>query len=246
MGIYYIQFNAKERTDLAQLTLPIGIECDTIKVHNYPFGRNPVSLVVSAQPESHFLQELATLAANHCGITTVIIDPTGTIAPKDTGALICVSSKETCENVIKSLGNLLTDRLSTGETSASQGQKHEPLIVIITAYTTLQNIITEEARGDLILFLERNSIAHNIISIVGELAQDIGKTAMTPWYAKHSPSIAQNYIWAGSGLKEQYTQAITPRPTTEQSSLSPEFAYSISKGQHMVKIKLLGASTMDN
>ncbi|MCL1792208.1 MAG: FtsK/SpoIIIE domain-containing protein, partial [Peptococcaceae bacterium] len=239
----HIQFNTKEQTNLAQLTLPIGIECDTIKVHNYPFGRNPVSLVVSAQPETHFLQELATLAANHCGITTVIIDPTGTLAPKDTGALICVSSKETCENVIKSLGNLLTNRLSTGETSASQGQKHEPLIVIITAYTPLQNIITEEARGDLILFLERTSITHNTISIIGELAQDIGKTAMTPWYAKHSPGTAQNYIWAGSGLKEQYTQAITPRPTTEQSSLSPEFAYSISKGRQMTKIKLLGASS---
>ncbi|MCL1792173.1 MAG: FtsK/SpoIIIE domain-containing protein, partial [Peptococcaceae bacterium] len=211
--------------DPTQMTLPIGIDCDTLQIHQHSFARSSVNLVISPGNERYlFLNELAHFIFSCCGKPVIVIDPTGLIPHNDPLPFAYVTTPQNCASALHQLAALYTP------------ETHAPLIIIITALATLQNLLPEEPRQDLFTLLTAGA-PHNII--LGEQAGEIGKTVQMPWCKQHT-NMTRNYIWIGTGLKEQYALELLSRPTSEQSSLPPGHAFGVSDGQ-ATRIKILGA-----
>ncbi|MCL1792119.1 MAG: FtsK/SpoIIIE domain-containing protein [Peptococcaceae bacterium] len=234
-------------TPLTQMTMPIGIDCDTYQPYQYPFGKNPLTLVISTQEEIRpFLSELTRLTTGYHKISTIVFDPAGpatsatSTAPQSSPDLSCATTPQGCETAIAKISLFLENRLN-----GQSALQSSPLVLIISAYSALWNILSEESRRQLTHILERGAPSHNILVVLGEPATDIGKTMHMPWFRTRFPGTPQDCIWIGRGMKEQYAIEVTNRPTTtEQATLPPGYAFSVINGK-ATKIKLLGAGTQD-
>jgi S-DNA-T family DNA segregation ATPase FtsK/SpoIIIE len=236
-------------TDLSKQTLPIGVESDSLKVHQYPFGHSYINLVLSESNESHpFLYDMAHLIAYHCKINTILLDAPGSFVHKDTTPFTYAKTAEECNSAVTALNTLLRNRHNAYVTSIKQGQIPEPCapaIVIITSYTKLRDILSQEARSELAAFLEKGSPNYNVVVILSEQSNSLNTMALTQWYKQHYTGRARNGIWVGKGIRDQFTLEVTNPTPSMREALSPGFAFSINQGC-AIKVKLINSETGDD
>jgi S-DNA-T family DNA segregation ATPase FtsK/SpoIIIE len=227
------------------LSIPIGVECDSLKVHTYPFGRSYINLTLSSSNESHdFLYDLAHFITGPCGIKVTVIDNPGNFAKKDISPFTYATQQKDCESAVEELFDVLLYRNNTYKEALKQGVTLEPFdlrIGIITNYSALKDAMAhdETLQQKLAAVMERGDTAFNMILIVADQAQNMSMVSANKWFKKHvSADNAKDGIWVGSGITSQYQLEIKKQTPDMREDLPYGFGYVVRQGK-AVKLKML-------
>ncbi|MCL1791730.1 MAG: type VII secretion protein EssC [Peptococcaceae bacterium] len=231
--------------------IPIGVECDSLKVHAYPFSRSYITLALSTNDEAkHFLYDLACFIAQQCGIKVSVIDVPGTLADKDTTSFTYATQPGDCESVMQDLFDMLLYRNNTYKKALEQNIEPEPFtpeVIIITSYTPLQEAMKSEEilKQKLAALLERGDPKYNIIIILGEDLRKMSSTATTAWYKQHvAAGKAKDGIWVGSGISAQFHMEANKITQDMREEVPGGFGYVMRKGK-AVRVKLLWSAKQE-
>ncbi|MCL1790061.1 MAG: type VII secretion protein EssC [Peptococcaceae bacterium] len=233
--------------DLTTLTLPIGVICDTLKLHHYPFGHTYITMIYSNDDrERLFSYDLACFISNQCAFTVTILDTDYHFADSylsntNIPTLSCTRNLADCETTLDNLFHQLLHRNNTFKEALENKQTPDPFdatIVVIPSYTELKKSLTDDTKDKLDLILEKGDAKYNILIIIGEDAQNMSDVNLNRWYKHHiSADRASNGIWLGGGFNEQYCMN-TGKKTLDIGDTPYGFGYCLQKNK-VTKAKLI-------
>lgn len=223
------------------LTVPIGVERNSLDVHYYPFGASYIHLVLSGGMEyGPFIEAISFLMVQKCGFNVTVIDPIGSFKAKDHKDILYYSTPNECETIVSSLFDLVVYRNNTYKDALEKGvevEHFEQKVIIINSIAGLKNTLSDEGAEKLWLVLEKGQVKYNVTFIITEQARNLsGDITFAKWYKQHING--SDGIWVGNGITEQFH--LKPSKNTEEmrEEISADFGFSLQNGKG-VKVKLL-------
>lgn len=225
-----------------KLSFPIGVEKSTLNVHQYPFGKNYINLIMSTGNEYQvYLGNLTSfICENKSDMGIVVFDVPKSIAlslPSDSATV--ANSTAACEEQVSKLFDIVLSRnneYKDAENKELASSKFNNLLVVINSLSSLKSVLSDDANEKLSLVLEKGSPDYHINVIVGEQAKAASVYSFEKWY---KAQVTQNNgIWIGSGITEQYQLKANKTTSEMHDEISNDFGYSIQNGK-CIKIKLL-------
>ncbi|CEG28529.1 FtsK/SpoIIIE domain-containing protein [Bacillus sp. B-jedd] len=222
------------------LALPIGVEKNSLNVHQYPFGNSYINMVLAAGDEYlPFLHEFSVLMAGKAGLDVAIYDAPQSFAGQEAGGIAYYSTMKECDAAINDLFNLVVYRNNSYKEALEKGaepESFEQKIIVINSVSALKETLSPEGSEKLNLILEKGEARYNILIIFGELSRNLSGLSFDKWYKRHLTGT--DGIWVGSGITEQFH--LKPAKTTSEmrEDISRDFGFSILKGKSVL-VKLL-------
>lgn len=227
------------------LTVPIGVETESLNVHHYPFAVDYINFVLSSGDEyKQFLGEMACMLARNYDKDILYFDVQKT-ASNDMCGIDPINSPKDCEAEVSKLFDIVLYRNNTYKDAVAEGSECESfsdMLVFIDSIESLKNLLSSEANEKLSLILEKGSVDYRINLIIGEKAKALSAVSYEKWYKNHISGT--DGIWIGSGITEQYQLKPTKTTGGMREEITPEYGYSLRKGK-AVRIKLLNEETED-
>ena len=229
----------------ASLSLPVGVEKNSLDVHYYPFGDRYINMIMSAGTESSdFVAELVSLIGNYTAISGMVFDLPKTVRG-EAGALCVYRSAKDCENQVSDLFETVLYRNNTYKEALEKGEEpatFDSIIVVINSLTMLKNSLSDQCNEKLSLILEKGTTNYGINIIIAEQVKNITGISFEKWYKTNvSPS---DGIWVGNGITDQYQMKAGKTTSEMHEDITAEFGFSLIKGK-CVKLKLLYNRTED-
>lgn len=222
-----------------KLSVPIGVEKNSLNVHYYPFGNSYINVIMSAGSDyQEFVANLAGLIGTEIKANGVVFDMPKSIK-EPAGNLKVVSTAKDCEAEITNLFNLVLYRNNTFKDAIEAGANCEEftdVLVIVNSLAALKGVVGDEANEKLALILEKGSLDYNITIIIGDQSKALSSVSFEKWYK--SKVSASDGIWIGSGITEQYQMKASKTTSEMHEEITSEFGYSLIKGKS-TKVKLL-------
>lgn len=234
-----VDFLSKHVNGKRLMSIPIGVERNSLNVHHYPFGASYINMVMSSGMEyQSFIADLTALVGQtaHCG--GVVFDMSKSVSA-DIGSLRVCTAAKACEDQVSKLFELVLYRNNTYKESLEKGgsiEKFEHMLIIINSLSMLRSVLSEQGKEKLSLILEKGSIDFNITVIVADQVKNISSISFEKWYKAHVSQ--SDGIWIGNGITEQYQMKASKTTPEMHSDITPEFGYSLIKGK-CISLKLL-------
>ncbi len=221
------------------LSIPVGVEKNSLNVHFYPFHNSYINMVMSAGMEyQEFISDLTGLIGTYTNTNGIIFDTPKVIADASGSLTVYTASKE-CEDQIAKLFDLVLYRNNTYKESLESGaviEDFEQLLVVINSLSMLRTALSDQGKEKLALILEKGTKEYNINIIIAEQVKNISSVSFEKWYKTNvSPS---DGLWIGNGITEQYQMKANKTTSEMHDDITPEFGFSLIKGK-CVKLKLL-------
>ncbi len=225
------------------LKLPIGVESSTLDVHYYPFGNAYIHLILSSGNDHRgFTYSIVKLLANQCSADVTVFDALQSYKEEDNNGITYYSQADQFEKAVDSLFRLTVHRNNTAKEAAEKGGGMEPFdqkVIIINSVSELKNQLSDKAKEELQLVLEKGDVKYNLLFFIAETVKNLTSFTFEKWYKKHITQ--KDGIWVGAGVADQY-QLKTVKTTKEMNEdITADFGFAIENGKP-VKIKLV---TMD-
>lgn len=222
-----------------KLSIPVGVEKNSLNVHYYPFGELYINMIMSSGLEYRdFTKDLVTLAGTADSINGIVFDMPKTIG-ESRGNLSVYSTAKNCEEQIAKLFELAVYRNNTYKEAHENNtdvEEFEPLLIVINSLSALRSALTEQGQEMLSLILEKGSEKYNMNVIIAEQVKNISSISFEKWY-KANVSISDG-LWIGNGITEQYQMKANKTTSEMHEEITSDFGYSLIKGR-CVKLKLL-------
>ncbi|WP_068673722.1 type VII secretion protein EssC [Oceanobacillus sp. Castelsardo] len=223
------------------LTVPIGVEKHSLKVHSYPFDKNYIQMILSAENDhQRFAQDLATFIADHYDDDVTVIDGVGSFTNRETRATYYATTTE-FEQAVTAMFDLVVYRNNTYKDALEHGvepEEFEHKVIIINSIVALKNALSNEGAEKLGLILEKGEAKYNITFILSEQSKNLSSITFDKWYKRHiNPG---DGIWVGSGISEQYHLKPTKLTAEMRDDIPSAFGFSLIKGKG-VMVKLLNS-----
>lgn len=229
--------------DKRKLSIPVGVEKNSLNVHYYPFGSAYINMIMSAGLECHdFAADLVSLIGKHSDVNGIVFDLPKTVVG-DTGSLTVYTTAKDCETQVAKLFDAVLYRNNTFKEANEQGvepEKFEEIFVVINSLATLRGSLSDQAVEKLSLILEKGTVAYGINIVIAEQVKNISSVSFEKWYKANVSPI--DGIWIGNGITEQYQMKASKTTSEMHEEISQEFGYSLIKGK-CVKLKLLNNRT---
>ncbi|WP_053598430.1 type VII secretion protein EssC [Bacillus sp. FJAT-18017] len=223
-----------------RMSIPVGVEKNSLNVHSYPFGASYITLVLAAGDEYQpFLHELSLLMAHEAGHDVTVIDAQQSYSGLTHGEITYYNALKECENAISKLFDLVVYRNNSYKESLEKGiepEQFDQKVIVINSVTALKSLLSSESAEKLGLILEKGEAKYNISFIIGEESRNLSGITFDKWYKRHISG--SDGIWVGNGITEQFQ--LKPAKTTGEmrEDMTAEFGFSLQKGKS-VKVKLL-------
>ena len=227
-----------------KLTIPIGVEKNTLKVHYYPFGNAYISVVMSSGSEyQNFIGNLVQLIKTVCKIDIVVLDAPQALKSENAGTEGAYFSPKECEAAVSDIFDIVLYRNNTYKEALEKGiesEKFESKFIIINSISSLKSVLSDETYEKLSLILEKGEAKYNINIVIGEQVKAIAGLSFERWYKKHITQ--SDGIWVGSGITEQYQLKANSTTSEMHEALPLDFGYSLQKGS-CTRIKFMNLSS---
>ena len=222
------------------LSLPIGVEKNTLQVHYYPFGSSYINLVLSASNEYlAFLYALSKLMVEKCALDVSIFDLPQCYIHENNNRFEYYTQAKECEEAMVKLFDFLVYRNNTYKEALERGEEapvFQRKVIVINSLTALKNALSREANDRLDLILEKGEAKYNVTFILAEPVKNLTSISFEKWYKKH---ITENDgIWIGNGITEQYQLKALKNTKEMYEEITQEFGFAMEKGKP-IKIKVL-------
>lgn len=226
-----------------QLSVPIGVEKNSLNVHMYPFGNSYVNMIMSAGSDyQEFTANLAVLIGTQIRANGLIFDIPKAVM-SDTGSIKLITASKDCEAEVSKLFDLVLYRNNTFKEATEKGvscEEFEDVVVIINSLSSLKGVLSDEANEKLSLILEKGTSEYKITVIIADQSKAMSSVSFEKWYkTKVSPS---DGIWVGNGITEQYQMKANKTTAEMHDDITAEFGFSLIRGR-AVKVKLLNERT---
>jgi S-DNA-T family DNA segregation ATPase FtsK/SpoIIIE len=224
------------------LTIPIGVEKNSLNVHYYPFGKSYIHMILSSSTEHiGFTHDLSKFMADHCGFDVTVIDGQQSFITKDNRTITYYSTLKDFENVVNALFELVLYRNNTHKEAIEKGveaQRFDQKVIIINSVVALKNALSKEGAEKLGLILEKGDAKYNITIIFAEQSKNLSGITFDKWYKQHmNPG---DGIWVGGGITDQFNLKANKTTSEMREDMSAGFGFSLQKGKS-VKVKLLNS-----
>lgn len=222
------------------LSLPIGVEKNTLQVHYYPFGSSYINLVLSASNEYlAFLYALSKLMVEKCALDVSIFDLPQSYIHENNNRFEYYTQAKECEEAMVKLFDFLVYRNNTYKEALERGEEapvFQRKVIVINSLTALKNALSREANDRLDLILEKGEAKYSVTFILAEPVKNLTSISFEKWYKKH---ITENDgIWIGNGITEQYQLKALKNTKEMYEEITQEFGFAMEKGKP-IKIKVL-------
>ena len=222
------------------LKLPIGVESSSLEVHYYPFDSSYVHLILSSGNDHiNTTYSISRLLADHCPAEVTLIDALQSYKQEDNTGITYYSQAEEFDKAMDSLFALTVYRNNTTKEALEKGETVKPFeqkVIMINSVSELKNHLSDKAKEQLQLILEKGDVKYNIIFIVSEALKNITSFSYEKWYKKHVTQ--KDGIWVGNGVAEQYQLKATKTTKEMNDEITSEFGFAIENGKP-VKMKLI-------
>ncbi|MFR5875177.1 MAG: type VII secretion protein EssC [Eubacterium sp.] len=220
------------------LSIPIGVETETLEVNIFDFSKNYLSFIQSENKEYDvFISALAKITSSISNIDTTIIDSSNSI--KDCGNAKYIANKKLIATTVENLFEIVLERHNAIK-DAEEDDKSIPtyplLLFIISSITDLKEQLTEEQIEKLNLILEKGSTKLNVFIVIAETSKNVSSYNFEKWYKLNASQ--SDGIWIGNGVADQYYLKLNKTTSEMNEEISAEYGYSINFGKAN-KIKLL-------
>jgi DNA segregation ATPase FtsK/SpoIIIE, S-DNA-T family len=229
------------------LTIPIGVEKNSLNVHYYPFGQSYVSMILSAGTEHQsFTHDVSMFMAEKCGLDVTMLDAQQSFTDKNNKAVTYYSTVKEFEQVMDELFELVVFRNNTFKEAFEQGREipsFDQRVIVINSIVALKNGLSGQSAEKLALILEKGEAKYNLTIIFAEQAKNLSGVSYDKWYKRQMNQ--GDGIWIGSGITEQYQ--LKPSKTTPElrEEMTAEFGFALQKGKS-VKVKLVNSEKEDD
>lgn len=227
--------------------LPVGVAKETLEIASFDFTASPVNLILSLTQEwQAFADALSLLAANRCGVDTMVLAPSGKSRLRtDGGSLRVYTDLNRCVEAAREIFSAVLTRNNTYKDALSAGTappEFEPLLVVIQSMSQLKTVLSrykplsdaEKMASDdtplnrLQLAMEKDECIYRVYFIVAE-----GINALTPftaenWYKTHVGG--GSGIWIGNGIQTQYRLNANRKPQEASGELGSGFGFTVENG----------------
>lgn len=229
-----------------KLSVPIGVEKNSLNVHYYPFYASYINMVMSSGNECQdFISDLTELVGSTTTIDGVAFD-----VPKalkgGVGNISVFSTAKDCEEQIAKLFELVLYRNNTYKEAHESGKSvetFEQILVIINSLSMLRAALSDKGNEKLALILDKGTVEYNVTVIIAEQVKNISSVSFEKWY-KTNVSVSDG-IWVGNGITEQYQMKAGKNTSEMHEDITSEFGYSLIKGK-CIKLKLLNNKTEED
>ena len=222
-----------------KLSVPIGVEKNSLIVHYYPFYASYINMIMSAGLEYQgFVADLTTLIGTQMNYETFVFDVPKVVDTDLIKKNVFTTSKD-CEEQISKLFEMVLYRNNTYKEAIESGSKvenFEQLLVVISSLSMLKSVLSDTAVEKLTLILEKGKKEYNINFVIAEQVKNISSVSFERWYKLNVSQ--SDGIWVGSGITEQYQMKANKTTGEMHDDITHEFGYSLIKGK-CVKLKLL-------
>ncbi|TDL71159.1 type VII secretion protein EssC [Rhodococcus qingshengii] len=224
------------------LTIPIGVEKNSLNVHYYPFGKSYIHMILSSSTEHlGFTHDLSKFMADTCGFDVTVIDGQQSFIHKDNRTITYYSTVKDFENTVNALFELVLYRNNTHKEAIEKGVEAEHFdhkVIIINSVASLKNALSKEGAEKLGLILEKGDAKYNITIIFAEQSKNLSGITFDKWYKQHmNPG---DGIWVGAGITDQFNLKATKSTSEMREDMTAGFGFSLQKGKS-VKVKLLNS-----
>ncbi|MBS4212960.1 type VII secretion protein EssC [Neobacillus rhizophilus] len=236
------EFLAEYAGPKGSLTLPIGVEKNSLNVHYYPFGKSYLNMILSAGTEHQsFVHDLSEFMAQQAGVDVTLIDAEQSFIQKNNAGFQYYSTVKEFEEVTGDLFDLVVYRNNSFKEALEEGREVEHFkqkVIIINSVVALKNALSQLGSEKLGLVLEKGDAKYNVTIMFAEQSKNVSSVTFDKWFKQHIHS--GNGIWVGSGITEQFQ--LKPAKTTSEmrEEMPSDFAYSLQNGK-AVKVKLLNS-----
>ena len=228
------------------MSVPIGVEKNSLNVHYYPFYASYINMVMSSGNECQdFISDLTELVGSTTTIDGVAFD-----VPKalkgGVGNISVFSTAKDCEEQIAKLFELVLYRNNTYKEAHESGKSvetFEQILVIINSLSMLRAALSDKGNEKLALILDKGTVEYNVTVIIAEQVKNISSVSFEKWY-KTNVSVSDG-IWVGNGITEQYQMKAGKNTSEMHEDITSEFGYSLIKGK-CIKLKLLNNKTEED
>lgn len=237
-----LEFLSEYVRDNQSLLVPIGVEKNSLKVHEYPFGQSYIHLVLSAAGDhQHFVYDLSQLMAKTCGYDVTLVDAEQSYLANNHHGLNYYSTVKDFETYVSELFETVVYRNNTYKEAIEQGREPETFarkVIMINSIAALKNSLSPKGAEKLGLLLEKGEAKYQLTFIVAEQSKNLSAVSFDKWYKRHIN--AGDGIWVGSGITEQFN--LKPAKTTAEmrEDMGSDFGFALHKGKG-VKVKLVNS-----
>jgi S-DNA-T family DNA segregation ATPase FtsK/SpoIIIE len=218
--------------------LPIGVETSSLKVYLYPFQSTYLTPVLSVGEESQrFLRDVATLLALG-GKELIYLEADPPAQYADFPLNTCLNAAM-CEESVNKLYDLVLYRNNTYKESLENGVDCEEFPeqwVLLSGLNSIRNMLTDDGREKLALFLGKGDQRFHITVIIAEQPHTIAGFALEKWYKDRITGV--DGVWVGGGITEQYNLKPAKITADMRAEQTGQFGYALSRGK-AVRLKLL-------
>ncbi|MCM3567291.1 type VII secretion protein EssC [Neobacillus mesonae] len=226
--------------------LPVGVEKATLKVANYDFAGQYITLTAAADASEStaFLQGLAEIAAVKGDSEVIVLDPEEDFTEDSCIGYQYVTGSKPLEDKIVELFNMLVYRNNTSKDAIEAGLEAPvfgEVMVIIHAFNELNEQLSEDGRDKLKVFLEKGN-GLNVSFVIGDAADKFNSITYESWFQQHVS--LHDAIWVGNGIADQYVLKLAKFSNGLYEELADGFGYIIRKGK-VSQVKLLTSAARE-
>jgi len=234
-----LEFISDYVTNKNSLSIPIGVEKNTLEVHYYPYGSSYINMVLSSGNDNvGFVYSISLLMRQKCRFDVTIFDALQSYTQENTSTFKYYYREKDCEEALEELFNLVVYRHNTTKDALEKGEAveiFEQKIIIFNSVSALNGMLSDKCKERLGLILERGDAKFNITIIIAETSKNIPGISFEKWYKKQvSPT---DGIWVGNGFSEQYYLKASKTTSEMREEINNKFGYSLRNGR-AVRIKL--------
>jgi len=230
-------------SDKNSLSVPIGVEKNSLAVSYYDFGKTFVNLILSNNDECFsFAGALSELMIDQYDSDIIVFDTPRAFSDQLGGKKGYYGRTSEIEEAVDKLFDVVTVRDNAHKQAVSKGENTESfkqITLIINSFSNLKGIVSSKCNERLTSILDVGETYHNINIIIAEAAKNLSNYSYDKWYKKNVSQ--SDGIWVGEGFSAQYH--IKPGVITSEmrEESGDNFGFSVIKGR-AVKIKILSDS----
>lgn len=222
------------------LTLPIGVEKNSMEVLSYPFAGNYITEVLSTSTEyKSFVSGLCRMIAENVDVPMMVIDPTGELEMAQTDTKKLYSKNENCQSAVDELFQIVLTRNNTYKEALERGetpQKFAQLLVVMNSMSLLREALSDEGLEKLRLILEKGRKEYGISIVFADNVKSVSSYSYEKWFPTHLTQT--DGIWVGGGIAEQYQLKLSRITPDMRAESDDGFGVVLSGGKGTI-VKLL-------
>ncbi|WP_338470825.1 type VII secretion protein EssC [Niallia sp. XMNu-256] len=226
--------------------IPVGVEKVSLLTSYLDLGRSTTHLLLSQfNDNDRFLHGMVEVFAQKNVGKLIVIDPEGKLRSSEKNGYEYAGRDSNLNDIVVELFNLMVYRNNTYKDAIATGEQkpvYEKVTCIITSFTSLTSVLTDDSLDKLKILLEKNNLEYHVTFVINESAANISSFSFETWFTQHV-SLSDG-IWVGNGIAEQYQFKLNKLSHELYQEIEEDFGYVIKNGKPTL-VKLVTSSTLE-